>query len=102
MNLEYREVGSLKNYPPDKDPNEFDYGVIEVTDFKERIVTTYTVCIRMGHVRKCKVPMNETYSEIQFIYRDDEFNTHCLCLDITSSNRYSIKVKHQGNMAIQL
>lgn len=96
-----KEVGSLKNYPKGYDPNEFDYGVIEVHDFVERTSTIYKVCIRLGHVRKYN-NKRETYSEIQFIYRDDDFKSHCLCLDITSSDRYSIEIKHKGQMAIQL
>lgn len=100
--LEHKEIGSLKNYPEGYDPNEYDYGVIEVTDFVEKTKTTYKVCIRLGHVRKYNSATKQTYSEIQFIYRDDDFKTHCLCLDITSSDRYSINIIYKGQMAIQL
>lgn len=79
----------------------FDYGVIEVTDFKNKTVTTYNLCIRLGLVEKVKNYRGDHYTEVQFIYRDNDFKSQCALLDRNSEN-YSIRIVKQGNMQITL
>ena len=101
MTIISREVGSLKNYPERYDPNAYDYGIIEVTDFENNICTTYKLCIRCGYVEKVKNFAGDSYWEFQMIYRDDHFKTQLLLID-KSKHNHSIRLIHKGQMSVEL
>ena len=93
-----QSIGDIEKYPKDAD-FKFNYGIIEVTDFKAKTITTYTLCIRLGLVEK--VCGQKPYTEVQFIYRDNDFKTQCALLNRSTEN-YSIKVLEKGDMQISL
>lgn len=79
--LKHKEIGSLKNCPGKYDPNEFDYGVIEVTDFRKKTCTIYKLCIRCAYIQKVKNHKGDSFWEFQMIYRDDDFKMQLLLID---------------------
>lgn len=99
--LTHKEIGSLKNYPKGYDPNEYDYGVVEVTDFQTKTCTVYKLCIRCGYVEKVRNFAGDSYWEFQMIYRDDDFKTQILLID-KSKHNHSIRLIHKGQMSVEL
>lgn len=85
----------------------FDYGVVvykhrfsidrSLDDYTE---TTLNKCIRMGLVYKYKtMACDKPIAEMQIIYIDLDNKAHCLCLDLQD---WTFKIKHKGNMLVEL
>lgn len=86
---------------------DFDYGVViykhrfdldrSLDDYTE---TTLNKCIRMGLVYKYKtMDCGKLIAEMQIIYRDLDNKMQCLCLDLQD---WTFKIKHKGNMLVEL
>lgn len=93
-----QSIGNIEKYPKDTD-FKFNYGVIEVTDFKAKTITTYTLCIRLALVEKIRG--QKPYTELQFIYRDNDFKTQCLLID-KSKHDHHIRLIKKGEMLVEL
>lgn len=83
---------------------EFDYGVVETInrlDINKGInFKKYTIdkCIRFALVKKCDIRDN-SYWEIQILYIDENNDSQLAKYNLDDKE---IRIKHQGDMLIEL
>lgn len=84
---------------------KFDYGKVEIghrlninkpINHEKRIIEN---CIWICIVQKAHMFSNESYWEIQILYRNEKHKSQCDCLNL---NDYTLKILHKGDMKINL